>query len=76
VRAETNKPLAVGFGISKGSQAAAVGEFADGVIVGSALVKKRRTIAAGIERACHRNTTRTTIISFDLYWSEQPEIRK
>jgi len=39
VRAQTNKPLAVGFGISTPEQAAAVGEIADGVIVGSALVK-------------------------------------
>ncbi len=39
VRAQTDKPLAVGFGISTPEQAAAVGEIADGVIVGSALIK-------------------------------------
>ena len=39
VRAHTQKPLAVGFGISTPEQAAAVGEIADGVIVGSALIK-------------------------------------
>lgn len=39
VRAQTDKPLAVGFGISTPDQAAAVGQVADGVIVGSALVK-------------------------------------
>jgi len=39
VRAQTDKPLAVGFGISTPEQAAAVGGIADGVIVGSALVK-------------------------------------
>jgi tryptophan synthase alpha chain len=39
VRAQTNKSLAVGFGISTPEQAAGVGEIADGVIVGSALVK-------------------------------------
>ena len=39
VRAQTEKPLAVGFGISTPAQAAAVGEIADGVIVGSALIK-------------------------------------
>jgi tryptophan synthase alpha chain len=38
-RARTDKPLAVGFGISTPEQAAAVGEIADGVIVGSALIK-------------------------------------
>lgn len=40
VRAETDKPLAVGFGIGNGEQAKAVSAYADGVIVGSALVKK------------------------------------
>jgi tryptophan synthase alpha chain len=38
VRAHTNTPLAVGFGIGRPDQAAAVGRLADGVIVGSALV--------------------------------------
>jgi tryptophan synthase alpha chain len=40
VRAETETPLAVGFGIGTGAQAQAVGQIADGVIVGSALVKR------------------------------------
>ena len=39
VRTQTEKPLAVGFGISTPDQAATVGEIADGVIVGSALIK-------------------------------------
>ena len=39
VRTQTDKPLAVGFGISTPEQAAAVGKIADGVIVGSALIK-------------------------------------
>ena len=38
MRAHTEIPLAVGFGISTAEQAAAVGALADGVIVGSALV--------------------------------------
>lgn len=38
IRQQTNVPVAVGFGISTPAQAAAVGAFADGVIVGSALV--------------------------------------
>jgi tryptophan synthase alpha chain len=38
-RQVTDKPLAVGFGISTPEQAAAVGQVADGVIVGSALIK-------------------------------------
>jgi tryptophan synthase alpha chain len=40
VRAQTSTPLAVGFGIATGEQARAVGQLADGVIVGSALVKR------------------------------------
>lgn len=39
VRRHTNLPLAIGFGIGTGEQAAAVAEIAEGVIVGSALVK-------------------------------------
>ena len=39
VRRHTNLPLAVGFGIGTGAQAAAVAQIADGVIVGSALVR-------------------------------------
>jgi tryptophan synthase alpha chain len=44
VRAATDVPVAVGFGISTPAQARAVGELADGVIVGSRLVR-----AAGAE---------------------------
>jgi len=39
MRAVTNLPLAVGFGISNADQARAVGELADGVAVGSAFVR-------------------------------------
>ncbi|MFN8495907.1 MAG: tryptophan synthase subunit alpha [Caldilineaceae bacterium] len=39
VRRYTNLPLAIGFGIGNGQQAAAVAQIAEGVIVGSALVK-------------------------------------
>lgn len=39
VRAVTGQPLAVGFGISTPDQAAQVARIADGVIVGSALIK-------------------------------------
>jgi tryptophan synthase alpha chain len=39
VRAETDKPLAVGFGISNPEQAGQVAALADGVIVGSAIVR-------------------------------------
>lgn len=39
VRAVTDLPVCVGLGVSTGDQAAAVGAYADGVIVGSALVR-------------------------------------
>jgi len=38
VRSLTIKPLAVGFGISTPEQVVQVGQFADGVVVGSALI--------------------------------------
>src|SRR5205085_2478461 len=38
VRAVTDKPVAVGLGVRDGAQAAQVAAYADGVIVGSALV--------------------------------------
>jgi tryptophan synthase alpha chain len=38
VRIKTSKPLAVGFGIGSGDQALQVGQIADGVIIGSALI--------------------------------------
>jgi len=44
IRQHTDLPIAVGFGIATGEQAAAISAIADGVIVGSALVK-----AAGSE---------------------------
>jgi tryptophan synthase alpha chain len=40
VRAETSLPLAVGFGVSRPEQARRVAGLADGVIVGSALVRR------------------------------------
>jgi tryptophan synthase alpha chain len=39
IRAATDVPVAVGFGISTGDQARSVGEIADGVIVGSRVVR-------------------------------------
>ncbi len=40
IRSESNKPIAVGFGVSTAEEAAEVSKFADGVIVGSSIVKR------------------------------------
>jgi tryptophan synthase alpha chain len=40
LRALTDKPLAVGFGVASGAHAALIASFADGVIVGSALIDR------------------------------------
>lgn len=40
IRKYTNKPIAVGFGVSTPEEASAVSKAADGVIVGSAIVKR------------------------------------
>jgi tryptophan synthase alpha chain len=39
VREVSDRPVCVGLGVSTGAQAAEVGQYADGVIVGSALVR-------------------------------------
>lgn len=49
VREQTDLPVGVGLGVSSGDQAAEVAAYADGVIVGSALV--RRILDADSERA-------------------------
>jgi tryptophan synthase alpha chain len=46
LKAVTRKPVAVGFGISRPEQVAAVARVADGVIVGSALVRKIEELAS------------------------------
>jgi tryptophan synthase alpha chain len=48
VRLATSLPLAVGFGIGNGDQAASVAQLADGVIVGSALVRAAGQSPAGV----------------------------
>lgn len=40
IRRETDLPIVVGFGISKPGQVAAIARFADGVVIGSALVER------------------------------------
>jgi tryptophan synthase alpha chain len=52
VKASTGLPVAVGFGISTPEQAASVSRLADGVVVGSAIVR-RQTDVACLERYVH-----------------------
>jgi tryptophan synthase alpha chain len=58
VRAVTDVPVAVGFGISTPEQAAAVARVADGVVVGSALVEALDTGGAAAGRAFVRGLRR------------------
>lgn len=59
VKASTALPVAVGFGVSTPEQAAAVAQFADGVVVGSALVRRQgnsdelRTFVEELAAAVH-----------------------
>ena len=46
IRRITDKPVAVGFGVSTPDEARAVGAISDGVVVGSAIVKKAQ---AGVD---------------------------
>jgi len=39
IRKVTKLPIAVGFGISKPQQAREIGRFADGIVIGSAVVR-------------------------------------
>ena len=39
IKSVSNKPVAVGFGISNAQQAAQVSKYSDGVVIGSAIVK-------------------------------------
>ena len=50
VRSQTAAPLAIGFGISSPTLAAAVGELADGVIVGSALINAVDAVADAADK--------------------------
>jgi tryptophan synthase alpha chain len=49
IRAVSGKPVAVGFGVSTAEEAKAVAQHADGVIIGSAIVKKLHESPEGLE---------------------------
>ena len=47
IRAVSDVPVCVGFGVSTPEQAREVGRFADGVVVGSALIEEIQRAGAG-----------------------------
>ena len=47
IRRQTELPVGVGFGIRDAATARAVGEFADAVVIGSAIIQKMETAPAG-----------------------------
>jgi tryptophan synthase alpha chain len=49
IRKYTDKPIAVGFGVSTPLEATAVAKVSDGVIVGSAIVKRIHEAPDGLE---------------------------
>ena len=51
IKARTHTPVAVGFGVRDAASAAAIAEFADAVVIGSALVE-RLAAADSVESAC------------------------
>jgi tryptophan synthase alpha chain len=57
VRAISNVPVCVGFGVSTPEHAARIAAFADGVVVGSAVVDR-------IERAASRDAAVEAVASF------------
>ncbi|MDI6890812.1 MAG: tryptophan synthase subunit alpha [Thermodesulfovibrionales bacterium] len=50
IREYTDKPIAVGFGVSTPEEASAVSKVSDGVIVGSAIVKRHNEPPDGLKR--------------------------
>lgn len=66
VRRKVDLPVAVGFGISSPEQVAAVGSFADGVVVGSALVRLVEEGGGDVERLAGRLDERVRELSAPL----------
>ncbi len=66
VRRKVDQPVAVGFGISSPDQVEAVGSFADGVVVGSALVRLVEEGGGDVERLAARLEERVRELSEPL----------
>ncbi len=60
IKRHTDLPVAVGFGVSKPEQAAAIGRNADGVVVGSALVRAVEATLDDENRATDRTVAAVT----------------
>ena len=60
IKASTDLPVAVGFGVRTPAQAAAIGRSADAVVVGSALVKAVEESLDGERRATPRTVKAVT----------------
>ncbi len=60
IKRHTDLPVAVGFGVSKPEQAAAIGRNADGVVVGSALVRAVEATLDDEDRATDRTVAAVT----------------
>lgn len=52
IRDKTDLPVCIGFGIKDGETAKTIGQFADGVVVGSALVKKLYSASQNGDNVC------------------------
>ena len=70
IRANTDVPIAVGFGISNNEQFASVGKMADGVVVGSAIINTLGSAAKGerqekLAAFCRAITGRTDVTPVD-----------
>ncbi len=66
IKRHTDLPVMVGFGIRTGEQAAAIGAYADGVVVGSALVNAVRDSLDGEGRATDRTVSAVTGLVAEL----------
>jgi tryptophan synthase alpha chain len=60
IKRHTDLPIAVGFGVTDPGQAAAIGRTADGVVVGSALVRAVETSLDGNKRATPKTVPAVT----------------
>jgi tryptophan synthase alpha chain len=67
LKAHTDLPCAVGFGIRTPERAAEVAKLADGVVVGSAIVSR---VASGLERRLRRRAMIKDVVDFCAQLSE------